>query len=97
MSSHSEKLLEVEMEIRSLRVLRDELENLRGSLESVRTRLNALEQGGRTGTGSTTHTLGKNMYNGWPSLRDRGISCRGTGAGYQVVAAFAQEVERVIC
>nr|QEF75664.1 TNF receptor associated factor 3 [Larimichthys crocea] len=57
MSSHSEKLLEVELELRSLRVLRDEVENLRGTLENVRTRLNALEQGGRSGTGSTTHTL----------------------------------------
>ncbi|XP_042372115.1 TNF receptor-associated factor 3-like, partial [Plectropomus leopardus] len=57
MSSHSEKLLEVELELRSLRALRDEVENLRGTLENVRTRLNALEQGGRSGTGSTTHTL----------------------------------------
>ncbi|GLD58481.1 TNF receptor-associated factor 3-like protein [Lates japonicus] len=57
MSSHSEKLLEVELELRSLRLLRDEVENLRGTLENVRTRLNALEQGGRSGTGSTTHTL----------------------------------------
>ncbi|XP_075963283.1 TNF receptor-associated factor 3 isoform X2 [Anarhichas minor] len=57
MSSHSEKLLEVELELRSLRVLRDEVENLRGTLETVRTRLNTLEQGGRSGTGSTTHTL----------------------------------------
>ncbi|KAK5873224.1 hypothetical protein PBY51_018287 [Eleginops maclovinus] len=57
MSSHSEKLLEVELELRSLRVLREEVENIRGTLENVRTRLNALEQGGRSGTGSTTHTL----------------------------------------
>uniref|UniRef100_A0A3Q3LDC6 TNF receptor-associated factor n=1 Tax=Mastacembelus armatus TaxID=205130 RepID=A0A3Q3LDC6_9TELE len=57
MSSHSEKLLEVELELRSLRLLRDEVENLRGTLENVRTRLNGLEQGGRSGTGSTTHTL----------------------------------------
>ncbi|XP_037341754.1 TNF receptor-associated factor 3 isoform X1 [Pungitius pungitius] len=57
MSSHSEKLLEVELELRSLRGLRDEVENLRGTLENVRTRLNTLEQGGRSGTGSTTHTL----------------------------------------
>lgn len=62
MSSHSEKLLEVELELRSLRVLRDEVENLRGTLENVRTRLNALEQGGRGGTGSTTHTLGQNTH-----------------------------------
>ncbi|XP_035466076.1 TNF receptor-associated factor 3 isoform X1 [Scophthalmus maximus] len=57
MSSHSEKLLEVELELRSLRLLRDEVENLRGTLEGVRNRLTTLEQGGRSGTGSTTHTL----------------------------------------
>lgn len=50
--------MEVELEVRALRQLRDEVENLRGTLENVRTRLNALEQGGRSGTGSTTHTLG---------------------------------------
>ena len=59
MSSHSEKLLEVELELRSLRLLRDEVENLRGTLESVRVRLTALEQG-RSGTGPSTHTLGQN-------------------------------------
>uniref|UniRef100_A0AAQ5XGY8 TNF receptor-associated factor n=1 Tax=Amphiprion ocellaris TaxID=80972 RepID=A0AAQ5XGY8_AMPOC len=47
----------VELELRSLRLLRDEVENLRGTLENVRTRLSALEQGGRSGSGSTTHTL----------------------------------------
>ncbi|XP_068616354.1 TNF receptor-associated factor 3, partial [Brachionichthys hirsutus] len=57
MSSHSEKLLEVELELRSLRALRDEVENVRGTLDNVRTRLNALEQGGRSSSGSTTHTL----------------------------------------
>ncbi|XP_053700477.1 TNF receptor-associated factor 3 isoform X1 [Synchiropus splendidus] len=57
MSSHSEKLLEVELELRSLRLLREEVESLRGTLENVRTRLSALEQGGRNATGSTTHTL----------------------------------------
>lgn len=61
MSSHSEKLLELELELRSLRGLRDEVENLRGALESVRTRLNTLEQGGRGGSGST-HTLGQNPH-----------------------------------
>lgn len=59
MSSRTEKLMEVEQELRSLRVLRDEVENLKGTLENVRTRLSALEQGGRNGTGSTTHTLGQ--------------------------------------
>lgn len=61
MSSHSEKLLEVELELRSLRLLRDEVENLRSTLENVRTRLNALEQAGRSGTGSSSHTLGQNI------------------------------------
>ncbi|CAN9501908.1 unnamed protein product [Ophioblennius macclurei] len=57
MSSHSEKLLDLELELRSLRPLREDVESLRGSLDSVRTRLSALEQGGRSGTGSTTQTL----------------------------------------
>lgn len=61
MSSHSEKLLELELELRSLRGLRDEVENLRATLEGVRTRLNALEQGGRGGGGST-HTLGERVH-----------------------------------
>uniref|UniRef100_H2MYY6 TNF receptor-associated factor n=1 Tax=Oryzias latipes TaxID=8090 RepID=H2MYY6_ORYLA len=47
MSSHTEKLLELELELRSLRQLRDEMESLRGTLDTVRTRLSALEQGGR--------------------------------------------------
>lgn len=63
MSSHSEKLLELELELRSLRGLREEVENLRGALESARTRLNTLEQGGRSGTGST-HTLGQSARDG---------------------------------
>lgn len=58
MSSHSEKLLELELELRSLRGLRDEVESLRGTLEGVRTRLSGVEQGGRGGSGST-HTLGE--------------------------------------
>lgn len=57
MSSQSEKLLELELELRSLRGLRDEVETLRGTVENVRTRLATLEQGGRSGSGST-HTLG---------------------------------------
>ncbi|XP_056151564.1 TNF receptor-associated factor 3 [Lampris incognitus] len=57
MSSHTEKLLEVEMELRSLRLLREEVESLRGTLDNIRTRLSSLEQGGRTGTGAATHTL----------------------------------------
>lgn len=50
--------MELELELRSLRMLRDEVENLRGTLENVRTRLCALEQGGRSASGST-HTLGQ--------------------------------------
>lgn len=72
MSSHSEKLLEVELELRSLRVLREEVDNLRGTLENIRTRLNVLEQGGRSGSGSTTHTLGKNSNTTTPFGRSRG-------------------------
>ncbi|KAJ0009167.1 hypothetical protein NQD34_016582 [Periophthalmus magnuspinnatus] len=48
LSAHSEKLLELEMEFRSVRSLRDEVENLR-------TRITALEQT-RTGAG-TSHAL----------------------------------------
>nr|XP_046269875.1 TNF receptor-associated factor 3 [Scatophagus argus]XP_046269876.1 TNF receptor-associated factor 3 [Scatophagus argus]XP_046269877.1 TNF receptor-associated factor 3 [Scatophagus argus]XP_046269878.1 TNF receptor-associated factor 3 [Scatophagus argus] len=75
MSSHSEKLLEVELELRSLRLLRGEVENLRETLENVRTRLNALEQGGRSGSGSTTHTLASletqmNQHDGMLSVHD---------------------------
>ncbi|XP_028421418.1 TNF receptor-associated factor 3 [Perca flavescens] len=57
MSSHSEKLLETELELRSLRGLRDDVETLRGTLDAVRTRLTSLEGGGRGGAGATTHTL----------------------------------------
>ena len=59
MSSQSEKLLEVELELRSRAVLRDEVESLRGALDNVRTRLSSLE-GGRTATGTSAHTLGLN-------------------------------------
>uniref|UniRef100_A0A673BWY9 TNF receptor-associated factor n=1 Tax=Sphaeramia orbicularis TaxID=375764 RepID=A0A673BWY9_9TELE len=38
----------------------DEVENLRGTLENLRTRLSVLEQGGRAGSNSAAHTLGKN-------------------------------------
>ncbi|XP_061750863.1 TNF receptor-associated factor 3 isoform X2 [Nerophis ophidion] len=54
MSSHSEKLLEVELELRSLTLLREELDKLRLSLDSVRSRLCVLEQGGRSGGGTLT-------------------------------------------
>ncbi|XP_061553399.1 TNF receptor-associated factor 3 isoform X1 [Phycodurus eques] len=54
MSAHSEKLLEAELELRSLASLRDELDKVRLSLDAVRARLGALEQGGRSGTGTLT-------------------------------------------
>ncbi|XP_077420823.1 TNF receptor-associated factor 3 [Vanacampus margaritifer] len=54
MSAHSEKLLEVELELRSLASLRDELDKVRASLDAVRTRLGALEQGGRAAAGAVT-------------------------------------------
>lgn len=62
MSAHSEKLLEVEMELRELRPLRamrDEVEALRGSVESMRTVVSSLDSG-RVGSSSGSHTLGKN-------------------------------------
>lgn len=55
LSAHSEKLLELEMELRSLRTLRDEVENIRTTLETLRTRITTLEQN-RSGAG-TSHTL----------------------------------------
>lgn len=54
LSGHSEKLLELEMELRSLRSLREDVENIRTSLETLRTRINALEQ---SRSGTTGHTL----------------------------------------
>ncbi|XP_061699550.1 TNF receptor-associated factor 3 [Syngnathoides biaculeatus] len=54
MSAHSEKLLEAELELRSLASLRDELDKVRLSLDAVRGRLGALEQGGRSGAGTLT-------------------------------------------
>ncbi|XP_054913055.1 TNF receptor-associated factor 3 [Poeciliopsis prolifica] len=56
MSSHSETLMALEMELGSLRRLREEVETLRGTVDNVRTRLATLEQGGRSGSGST-HTF----------------------------------------
>ncbi|XP_067099071.1 TNF receptor-associated factor 3 isoform X1 [Osmerus mordax] len=58
MSSHSEKLLEVELELRTLRGVREEVEALRNSVESIRTRLSLLD-GGRAGTSSGTLALGQ--------------------------------------
>ncbi|XP_034051477.1 TNF receptor-associated factor 3 [Thalassophryne amazonica] len=54
MSSHSEKLLEMELELRSLRLVREEV-------DSLRTRVNALEQGARSGSGGSAHTLETQM------------------------------------
>lgn len=58
MSSHSEKLLEFELELRTVRKVVEEVESLRATVESIRTRVNALEVARGTGTGATTHTLG---------------------------------------
>ncbi|XP_028822582.1 TNF receptor-associated factor 3 [Denticeps clupeoides] len=57
MSSHSEKLLEVEMELRTLRTVREEVDTLRASLETLRTRMAGLELNRGT-SGSGPHTLG---------------------------------------
>lgn len=57
LSSHSEKLLDVELELRPLRLLRDELENLKGTLENLRSRVSSLEGTGRGSSGTTSHTL----------------------------------------
>lgn len=59
LSSHSEKLLDVELELRPLRLLRDELENLKGTLENLRSRVSSLEGAGRGSSGTTSHTLGQ--------------------------------------
>ena len=59
MSAHSEKLLEVEMELRDLRPLRamrDEVEALRGAVESMRSVVASLDS---ARTGARTHTLGE--------------------------------------
>ncbi|KAJ8287373.1 hypothetical protein COCON_G00000320 [Conger conger] len=57
LSSHSEKLMELEMEVRSLRVVREEVDTLRGAVESIRTRVTALE-GGRGPPNPGTHAYG---------------------------------------
>ncbi|XP_042630502.1 TNF receptor-associated factor 3-like isoform X2 [Cyprinus carpio] len=60
MSTHSEKMLEVEMELRELRplrVMREEVEALRGSVESMRSIVASLDSG-RVGSSSGSHTLG---------------------------------------
>ncbi|XP_006632233.3 TNF receptor-associated factor 3 isoform X1 [Lepisosteus oculatus] len=56
-SSHSEKLLEMEMEVRSMRMAREEMETLRGTMEAIRSRVTLLE-GGRVVPSTGTHTLG---------------------------------------
>lgn len=64
MSAHSEKLLEVEMELRELRPLRairEEVEALRGSVENMRSVVSSLDSS-RVGSGSGSHTLGKKMF-----------------------------------
>uniref|UniRef100_A0A672LW99 TNF receptor-associated factor n=1 Tax=Sinocyclocheilus grahami TaxID=75366 RepID=A0A672LW99_SINGR len=60
MSTHSEKLLEVEMELRELRPLRamrEEVEALRASVESMRSNVASLDSG-RVGSSPGSHTLG---------------------------------------
>ncbi|XP_051502324.1 TNF receptor-associated factor 3-like isoform X2 [Myxocyprinus asiaticus] len=60
MSAHSEKLLEVEMELRELRPLRairEEVEALRVSMESMRSIVSSLDSG-RVGSSSGSPTLG---------------------------------------
>lgn len=59
LSSHSEKLMDVELELRPMRLLRDELENLKGTLENLRSRVSSLEGAGRGSSGTTSHTLGQ--------------------------------------
>ncbi|XP_019733408.1 TNF receptor-associated factor 3 isoform X5 [Hippocampus comes] len=54
MSAHSEKLLEIELGLRALASLPEELEKVRLSLDAVRSRLGALEQGGRSAAGTVT-------------------------------------------
>lgn len=61
MSSHTEKLHEVEIELRTLRTVRDEVETLRASLETIRTRVNSLELARGT-AGSGPHTLGQSAH-----------------------------------
>lgn len=60
MSAHSEKLLEIEMELRELRPLRairEEVEALRGTVESMRSVVSSIDSG-RVGSSSGSHTLG---------------------------------------
>ncbi|XP_056445897.1 TNF receptor-associated factor 3 [Gadus chalcogrammus] len=61
MSSQSEKLLEVELELRVLRLLREEVGELRGALENLRAGLALLEQGARgpAATGSMETQLSR--------------------------------------
>lgn len=64
LSSHSEKLLELELELRSLRSLRDDvenvrstMENLRSTVENLRSRVSAVEAGRGSGQAHTIATL----------------------------------------
>lgn len=57
LSSHSETLLQTELELRSLRSLREDLENLRAALENLRTRISAVEAGPRASHAHTLATL----------------------------------------
>lgn len=48
-------------ELRPLRTMREEVEALRGSVESMRSVVSSLDSG-RVGSGSGSHTLGKKMF-----------------------------------
>lgn len=58
LGSHSEKVMEMEMELRLLRQAKDEVETLKSTVESIRSRVAVLEGSGRGGGGAGTHALG---------------------------------------
>ncbi|MGH0189281.1 UNVERIFIED_CONTAM: hypothetical protein FKN15_033805 [Acipenser sinensis] len=62
LGSHSEKVMEMEMELRLLRQAKDEVETLKSTVESIRSRVAVLEGSGRGGGGAGTHALGKSLY-----------------------------------
>ncbi|KAK1160712.1 TNF receptor-associated factor 3-like isoform X1 [Acipenser oxyrinchus oxyrinchus] len=58
LGSHSEKVMEMEMELRLLRQAKDDVETLKSTVESIRSRVAVLEGSGRGGGGAGTHALG---------------------------------------
>lgn len=52
----------MEMELRLLRQAKDEVETLKSTVESIRSRVAVLEGSGRGGGGAGTHALGKSLY-----------------------------------